>query len=108
WSTTAQPNFQNVDAVYDGLLDRGVQPFVELGFMPRHLASNPDRMFGFYRANISPPAAMADWGAFITTFARHLIERYGAAQVRQWYFEVWNEPALSFFWSGPQADYFEL
>ena len=32
-------NFQNVNAVYDRLLDRGIQPFVELSFMPRGLAS---------------------------------------------------------------------
>ena len=39
-------------------------------------------------------------------FAGHLIARYGAAEVRQWPFEVWNEPNLSVFWSGTQADYF--
>src|ERR1700756_1865005 len=33
-----QPNFHNVDAVYDGLLDHGVQPFIELSFMPSRLA----------------------------------------------------------------------
>jgi xylan 1,4-beta-xylosidase len=28
--------------------------------------------------------------------------------VRQWFFEVWNEPNLKDFWAGSQADYFEL
>jgi xylan 1,4-beta-xylosidase len=28
--------------------------------------------------------------------------------VRQWPFEVWNEPNLSSFWSGTQAQYFDL
>lgn len=104
---TAEPNFQNVDAVYDGLMARGVQPFVELSFMPGRLASGTGS-FGFYRANTSPPASVQAWGDFIATFARHLIERYGAAEVRQWYFEVWNEPNLPFFWAGTQAQYFEL
>lgn len=107
WANGDTPNFQNVDAVYDGLLDRGVQPFVELSFMPRRLAS-ADRSFGFYRANISPPAAIEAWSSFITTFIQHLMQRYGAAEVRQWYFEVWNEPNLPFFWSGSQAQYFDL
>jgi len=44
----------------------------------------------------------------IADFARHLIDRYGAAEVRRWRFEVWNEPNLPFFWSATQADYFEL
>ena len=55
------PNFQNVDAVYDGLLARGVQPFVELSFMPQVLASGRNR-FGFYGANVTPPKSLQDWG----------------------------------------------
>ena len=103
----AEPNFQNVDAVYDGLLDRGVQPFVELSFMPTRLASG-EQTFGFYRGNITLPTSMEDWAGFIRQFVRHLIGRYGAAAVRQWPFEVWNEPNLAFFWSGTQGQYFEF
>lgn len=101
-------NFQNINAVYDGLLERRVQPFVELSFMPRRLASG-SREFGFYRANITPPKSLTDWSDFIDRFVRHLIQRYGAKEVRQWYFEVWNEPNLqSWFWAGTQEDYFAL
>ena len=107
WRGGPTPNFQNIDAVYDGLLDRGVQPYVELSFMPGKLASGV-RKFGFYGANITPPADMAAWSGFITLFVRHLLDRYGKAEVRQWMFEVWNEPDLSFFFSGTQADYFQL
>jgi xylan 1,4-beta-xylosidase len=102
------PNFQNVDAVYDGLLDRGVDPFVELSFMPKKLASGTTKLNFTYDANISPPTSPADWGVFVQTFVRHLIDRYGAQRVRQWYFEVWNEPNLKWFWGGSQAQYFEM
>lgn len=105
--TTKGFNFQNVDAIYDGLIEMGLRPFVELSFMPTQLASGT-RTFGTYRANITPPKSLAEWGGLVADFARHLIGRYGAAEVRQWYFEVWNEPNLPFFWSGTQADYFEL
>lgn len=99
------PNFQNVDEVYDGLLARGVQPWVELSFMPRRFASGT-KDFGFYKANVTPPKSLEDWSEFVGKFIRHLIGRYGAAEVRQWYFEVWNEPNLqSWFWSGTQAEY---
>ena len=107
WRYGDTPNFQNVDAVYDGLLDRGVQPFVELSFMPQKLASGAQK-FGFYGANITPPKDPAKWAEFIELFVRHLIARYGLAEVRQWLFEVWNEPNLPFFFSGKQADYFQL
>ncbi len=101
-------NFQNVDDVYDGLLDRGVKPFVELSFMPRKLASGSTKLMFTYAANITPPASMAEWGNFIRAFVQHLVDRYGLAEVRQWPFEVWNEPNLKFFFSGTQADYFEM
>ncbi|KQV54702.1 MULTISPECIES: cellulase family glycosylhydrolase [unclassified Caulobacter] len=101
-------NFQNVNAVYDGLLERGVQPFVELGFMPKRFASGT-KEFGFYRANVSPPKSLDAWAEYISKFVRHLVARYGAAEVRQWYFEVWNEPNLQdWFWSGTQEEYFAL
>ena len=28
--------------------------------------------------------------------------------MREWFFEVWNEPNLKAFWTGTQADYFKL
>ena len=104
----ANGNFQNVDAVYDGLLERGVQPFVELSFMPRSLASGA-KEFGFYRANVTPPSSLDKWAELVGKFVRHLVQRYGAEEVRQWYFEVWNEPNLkSWFWTGTQEEYFAL
>jgi xylan 1,4-beta-xylosidase len=101
------PNFQNVNRVYDGLLDRGVAPFIELSFMPKQIAS-ADRTFGFYSANISPPTSNEAWASFIQAFLTHLINRYGLASVKSWPIEVWNEPNLSFFWSGTQQQYFDF
>ena len=103
----SEPNFQNVDQVYDGLVERRLAPFVELSFMPKRLASGA-RTFGFYGGNITPPKTMEGWTGFIGKFVVHLLERYGARTVRSWPFEVWNEPNLAPFWSGTQADYFEL
>ena len=39
----------------------------------------------------------------IEAFMRHLIQRYGAEEVRKWPFEVWNEPNLDGFWYGRSA-----
>lgn len=102
------PIFHNVDAVYDGVLERGVQPFVELSFMPKKLASGSTKLNFTYDANITPPASFSDWAAFVQTFVRHLLDRYGLKEVRQWYFEIWNEPNLRWFWTGTQAQYFEM
>jgi xylan 1,4-beta-xylosidase len=92
-------NFSYVDQIYDGLLANGVRPFVELSFMPRALASKDARHSFWYHPFIAPPKDYKRWDALIEALARHLVERYGIAEVRQWYFEVWNEPNLD-FWAG--------
>ena len=103
-------NFSYVDQIYDGLLERGVRPFVGISFMPRKLASNKDAIHPFwYKQNVSPPKDYAKWDDLMHAFAQHLVDRYGIDEVSQWYFEVWNEPNID-FWAGipKQATYFEL
>jgi xylan 1,4-beta-xylosidase len=103
-------NFSYVDAIYDGLLEHNVRPYVELSFMPKGLAAAPNDLHGFwYHPNVSPPKDYADWDRMMTAFARHLVERYGIDEVSTWNFEVWNEPNLD-FWDGKpkQASYWEL
>ncbi|MGH8182458.1 MAG: GH39 family glycosyl hydrolase [Rhodanobacteraceae bacterium] len=103
-------NFSYVDQIYDGLLARGVKPYVELSFMPNALSSDPSRHQSFwYHPNPMPPKNYAEWDAMIRAFARHLVKRYGIDEVATWYFEVWNEPNLDFWGGDPkQATYFKL
>ena len=54
--------FSYVDQIYDGLLKNGVRPFVEISFMPKKLAFNPDALHPFwYKQNVSPPKSMELW-----------------------------------------------
>ncbi len=92
-------NWQYIDELFDFIVSIGMKPFIELGFMPGQLASGPHTLF-WYRANVTPPKDYAKWEAFIAAFTRHVTERYGADEVRSWYFEVWNEPNLTGFWMG--------
>jgi len=100
-------NFQYIDALYDYLLSIGIRPFVELGFMPAALASGPQSIF-WWRGNVTPPKDYNKWGELIRNLTQHFTERYGAEEVKTWYFEVWNEPNLNGFWAGSQEDYFKL
>ena len=103
-------NFAYVDQIYDGLLKDGVRPAVEISFMPKKLAFNPDALHPFwYKQNVSPPKSWDKWDGLMTELARHLVERYGEKEVSQWYFEVWNEPNID-FWNGipRERSYFEL
>lgn len=101
-------NFTYVDQIYDGLLERGVRPFVEISFMPRKLAAKEAIHPFWYKQNVSPPKDYGRWEALMRAFAQHLVDRYGIEEVSQWYFEVWNEPNID-FWAGDpkQATYFE-
>ncbi|MBB2169499.1 glycosyl hydrolase family 39 [Gluconacetobacter aggeris] len=127
-------NFRKVDAVYDGLLAHHIRPLVELSFMPSAIGSDVLRRDGgleplvhwkadeqarpitdysggtlWYRANVTFPAHMADWNALIRAFVAHLEQRYGAEEVRQWPFEVWNEPDQATWVAQPKmATYFAL
>ena len=103
-------NFSYVDQIYDGLLKNGVKPVVEISFMPKKLAFNPDALHPFwYKQNVSPPKSIERWDALMTAFASHLVAHYGADEVASWYFEIWNEPNID-FWNGIPRDrsYFEL
>jgi xylan 1,4-beta-xylosidase len=100
-------SFLNADRIIDFLLSIGVRPFVELSFMPSAIASGTKTLF-HYRGNVTPPRDYDEWEELIRRLAAHWVERYGADEVRQWYFEVWNEPNLKDFWAGGQQDYFRL
>jgi len=100
-------SFFNADQVVDFLLSVGMRPFVELSFMPEALASGYKTVF-HYKGNITPPKDYKQWATLMNRLARHWVERYGVEEVREWFFEVWNEPNLPAFWKGTQADYFKL
>jgi xylan 1,4-beta-xylosidase len=101
-------NFDKIDAAYGAILNLGMKPFVEIGFMPHDLASGTKTIF-YWKGNGSPPKDWSKWADFMTAFARHLEARFGVAEVRSWRFEVWNEPNLDGFWTdGNQQTYFRL
>lgn len=103
-----QYNYMYVDALFDFLQSTGMKPFVELRFMPNALASGHQTIFWWW-GNVTPPKDYDKWAALIKSLTQHFTERYGANEVKTWYFEVWNEPNLSpGFWTGTQQDYFKL
>lgn len=100
-------DWSGIDRLYDDLLARHIKPFVELGFTPKALATSQNSIF-YWHGNTSHPNP-AGWHDLIAAFIHHIEARYGKAEVRSWYFEVWNEPNLSGFWEGgDQQAYFAL
>ncbi len=95
-------NFQYIDELFDTLLDLNIRPFVELGFFPSCLKGGNATQF-WWKANVTPPNSLDGWCELIDRLVHHWLRRYGAAEVRTWYFEVWNEPNLYGFWDGDKS-----
>lgn len=102
-------SFHYCGLVFDNLLECGMQPLVEIGFMPKMLAKEDSLGMFYYKPNISMPKDDNEWADYLKAFIEYLINRYGQEEVRQWYFEIWNEPDLQVaFFNGTQEDYFHL
>lgn len=100
-------DWRGIDRLYDRLLALKIKPFVELGFTPDAMKTSNQTIF-WWNGNSSHPQP-AKWDTLVDAFVRHLIARYGAAEVRTWFFEVWNEPNLAGFWENADQDaYFDL
>ena len=100
-------DFDGIDRLYDALLERRIRPLVELGFTPKALATSDSKIF-WWQGNTSHPRP-DDWVVLVDAFVRHLLQRYGEQELRQWQFEVWNEPNLDGFWEhADQQAYFDL
>ncbi|HEY1806532.1 MAG TPA: beta-xylosidase [Terracidiphilus sp.] len=109
-------DFTITDQTFDAFEKAGVQPMVELGFMPKDLAANVPGVNEYQLhypkptmagASNNPPKDYKMWGELVRKFTQHLVERYGRQHVSTWYFEVWNEPDIV-YWHGTPQEYFKL
>ena len=100
------------DRIFDALRRNGVQPLVEVGFMPEALSTHPQPYrHDFPRGDIFtgwsyPPRDYDRWRKLIIMWVSHLHERYGEG-VKNWLWEVWNEPDIS-YWHGTPDEYNQL
>ena len=110
-------DFKIVDGIFDAFQAAGVRPMVELGFMPKDMASDRGPEHEPYQVHYpastisgsvnNPPKDYAAWGEMVRVFTAHLVARYGHDEVLRWYFEVWNEPDID-YWHGTPEQYDRL
>jgi xylan 1,4-beta-xylosidase len=88
-------NWTNMDTIFDRVRTAGMRPAVEISFMPGALWDGSGSLSLWYN-NVAPhggpPTNWTNWKNFITAMVQHLESRYGQAEVRNWLFEIWNEP----------------
>jgi xylan 1,4-beta-xylosidase len=99
-------NFTYLDRIIDSYLELNIRPYLELGFMPKALASGDQTVF-YWKGNVTPPLDYDEWVKLVKATLTHLMERYGRNEVITWPIEVWNEPNIG-FWAGSMEEYFKL
>ncbi|MEI6073147.1 MAG: hypothetical protein WCS31_15240 [Verrucomicrobiae bacterium] len=100
-------NWQLVDINIEGLLALGLKPIYTTCFTPKGMTDDPAVCWPDENS-VGMPRDLAAWQEFVSGGIRHHIARYGADEVRSWYFECWNEPNLGGFFSGTREDFFRL
>jgi xylan 1,4-beta-xylosidase len=106
-----------LDRIFDTYLKRGVRPYVQVGFMPKELSIKPEpyqhrwtptaKYEQIYTGWAYPPKDYNKWAELVYQWTRHCLERYGAAELESWYWEVWNEPNIG-YWRGTPAEFLKL
>ena len=102
-------DWTNLDTYLNAIVSAGMRPLMELDYMPTAL--------GLAGSSHDFPSDINVYKQFIQAVVQHCVDRYGAADVEQWYWEVWNEPDYAGSWNGKNAsaslaakmaDYYEL
>ncbi|HZS05425.1 MAG TPA: beta-xylosidase [Blastocatellia bacterium] len=106
-----------VDQIFDTYVKVGAKPLVEVGFMPEALSVKPQPYrhhwepgkpyADIYTGWAYPPRDYNKWAELIRQWVRHSVERYGREEVLAWYWELWNEPDIS-YWKGTPEEYNKL
>lgn len=106
-----------LDRIFDAYRDAGVRPFAQIGFMPEALSIQPQpyqhqwtpaaRYEEIMTGWAYPPKDYGKWRELVFQWVKHCVERYGKAEVEQWYWEVWNE-ANGHYWKAKPEEFHKL
>lgn len=87
-------DFTKVNRVFHEYLKAGIKPIVEFDFFPNGFAKSLGKDTndeGFTGKN-GEPRDWTEWEQLLHAFMQNLIKEFGKDELKNWYFEVWNEP----------------
>lgn len=110
-------NWKITDSIFDTYIQRGMKPLAQIGFMPEALSVQPEsdsfqitpdkqKVYHYTGWNY-PPKSYEKFSALVYEWINHCVARYGKKEVESWYWEVWNEPDIS-YWKGTMEEYMKL
>lgn len=109
-----------MDRIFDTLLERGVRPFVQVGFMPEAMSIRPQPYRHEWRPGLPydkimtgwryPPKDYDKWRELVYQWTKHCVEKYGIDEANRWYWETWNEANSlpNGYWGGTREEFFKL
>jgi xylan 1,4-beta-xylosidase len=106
-----------VDQIFDTYIKRHMKPIAQLGFMPEAMSTHPVPYRHYWKPGqpyndvytgwAYPPKDYGKWGELVYQWVKHSVARYGAAEVKTWRWELWNEPNIG-YWKGTPEEYNQL
>ncbi|MGC4035759.1 MAG: beta-xylosidase [Chitinophagaceae bacterium] len=110
-------NWKLTDNIFDTYIQRGMKPYAQISFMPEALSIKPEsdsfqittdkqKVYHYTGWNY-PPKNYKKFAELVYQWVKHCVERYGKKEVESWYWEVWNEPDIS-YWKGTVEEYIQL
>jgi len=110
-------NWRIVDSIFDTYIQRGMKPLAQIGFMPEALSVKPEPYRHYWKPGqpyeqiytgwAYPPKDYKKWAALVYEWVKHSVARYGKKEVESWYWELWNEPNIS-YWKGTVQEFCKL
>ena len=110
-------NWRITDSIFDTYIHLKMKPLVEVGFMPEVLSTTPEadgvqttpdgKKVKHYTGWNYPPKDYKKFADLVYAWVKHCISRYGQNEVKTWYWEIWNEPDIS-YWKGTTEEYCKL
>jgi len=110
-------NWKLTDSIFDVYMKRGMKPLVEVGFMPEAMSTTPEsdkfqttpdgKKVYHYTGWSYPPKDYKKYDDLVYEWVKHCIARYGKKEVESWYWEIWNEPDIS-YWKGTVEEFLKL
>lgn len=100
-------NFSRLDSILDFLLQHGLKPHIELGMKPRRLYQNVQNAL-ILEGNDAEFPGREQWKSVMNALMRHLLHRYGRAELAQWRMELWFRENTDRYRMDDIEGYYEL
>lgn len=100
-------NYVYIDEAVDFILSAGAKPYLELSHMPSVLSGQQSYLMRRPTC-IAAPTDLLLWQRLVEELMKHLVQRYGIPQMKQWLFAPWTSPDFSDFGLFTLEEYLDI